>query len=422
MITLKADNRALLRDAKFSYLLDNYASGISTIIVANTDGFAVNDYILLGNIGSENTEIVQVATVTEATSTITLIAASRFAHSESTRVTKIGYNQVRFYWTALKTVPNPAVSPITVNTTVQNKSITTTETSTTTSPPTAVYTKTTDPTFTKNVDITPPIIFDSSTPLGSLLDVDADSFFTTYADSAHSTGYGWFAFYNSTSLTYSAVSNAIPYGGFATNTVREMFAGFDSCLNQKELRLISSEDRYSWLNEGVARTVNELNLGNWEYHSSGPINLAIQEGVSEYLLPEDFSALLYINETTDGRKILSYDQTFEQDPNMSTRRYSIRGRYITFLPSPEQAGSVTLAYLKMSSRLKELADVIDLPDHGYYMVKDFMLFRAYRKLSNLTESNNSLALFNKEVENMKIYSIKRDNGLDSWTPAPETLV
>ena len=47
MVTLKIDNRSLLNDAKFSYLIDNYSSGVSTVSVMNTDGFAVDGYALI---------------------------------------------------------------------------------------------------------------------------------------------------------------------------------------------------------------------------------------------------------------------------------------------------------------------------------------------------------------------------------------
>lgn len=426
MLTLKADNRSILRDTKYSYLVDNNASGTGSIIVSNSSNFNPNDFLIIGNIGSESTEIAQVDTITSATNTLVLVSNTKFAHSESTRVTAVLYNQVQFYWTAAPTVPNPV--PITSSTIVQNKFITSTEADTITQPTTAIYTKITDPSFVQNIDITPPITIDFSTPL-TLSNLQVDNFFTTYNDSIHATGYGWFAFFNSTTLLFSAVSNPIPYGGFDLNTVKEVFSGFDSCLNQKELKLISNEDRYSWLNEGFSRMVNELNLGNWEYNSSGPLLLNIKSGITEYLLPPDFSNLLYINEfNTDpvlgnsGDKILEYEQTFEQTRTSSARRYQIRGRYVVFFPTPQSDGQVVFAYLKNAGRLKQLSDVVDLPDNAYQHIKDFMLFRAYRKLGNLTESNNSLAIFNKAVENMKIYSIKRDNGLDSWTLPTESNV
>lgn len=412
-VILRADNRSLIKGTKYSYSVENCSSGVSSIVIANTDGFNVNDYVLIGNFGSENAEIVQISTVATATGTLALVVATRFAHSESTRVTVIQYNKVRFFWTARPTVPNPSASPITENEIIQNSFITETKQTVTTHPNTAVYTKTTDPTETLNVDTTPPILFDYGTPL-AYLDISAGDYYTTYIDDTRSTGYGWFAFYNAVSITYSALSNPIPYAGFPYNTVKELFSGLDSCLNAKELRLISLDDKYTWANEGFSRMVNELNLGNWEYNSSGPITLTIQAGVTEYLLPDDFSNLLYINEA-NGDKINHYAQTFEPPFAASVREYEVRGRYLVFRPSPVEGSTVTLAYLKNSIVLKDLSDVINLPDRGFYCLKDFMLFRAHRKLGNLTESTNSLAIFEKGIEKMKIFSIKRDDSLDSWS-------
>ena len=420
-ILLKADNRTLLTDAKYSYLLDNSSSGASSIVVANTDGFSANCFIVIGSIGSEGTELIQVNTVTASTGTLSLVGTTRFAHSESTRVTVVPYDKVRFYYTTTPTVPNPSASPVTTVTTIQNSSITDTNTEVITSPTTATYTNSIDPTDTRTVDITPPIVFNGTTPLTGAIAIQVDSNYSTYSDTAHTTGYGWFAFYNSVTLVYSATSNPIPYAGFDPNTVAEIFNSFNSCLNQKELRLISTEDRFSWLNEAYARMINELNLGNWEYNATLPLTLTIKAGVTTYLLPEDFGNLLYINES-NGDKIDSYDATFQPARTVSTRRYRIIGKYIMFDPAPDADGTVTLSYLKNSNLLRNLSDVVNLPDKAHYGIKDFMLFRAHRKMGNLTESNNAMALFQKDVDNMKLFSIKRDNSLDNWQIANEANI
>lgn len=410
---LRADNRILFKDSKYSYLLSSILQNCATLTVANTTGFNANDYISIGNIGSSNTEIVQISSITDD-NTIVVVSNTRFSHSESSRVTVVPFNKVRFFWTQAPSVPNPSSSPVTETNSSQIASITTTLTKVTTSPSTATYTKGTDPTEVEAVDITPPITIDYITPL-ALLDVDADNFYTIYSDPSHQSGYGWFAFYNSTSAVYSAISNAIPYAGFPSNTVREIFSSFDSCLNAKELKLISIADKYSWLNEGVAYAVNELNLGNWEYCSSGPRTLTITAGVSEYLLPADFSDMLYINDS-DGYKINHYNQTFEYVTGSTTiTEYEIRGRYIVFRPTPVASTTVTLAYLKNSKVLTEFSDVVDLPNNMHYNIKDYMLFRAYKKLLDTQSATFSLKLFTDSLNRMKTYSIKRDNGLDSWS-------
>ncbi|MFA7662637.1 MAG: hypothetical protein WCX88_01850 [Patescibacteria group bacterium] len=419
-ITLRADNRSLLNNAKYSYILDNISSGAATITVANSDAFAALDYIVIGNMGSENTELVQVDSLVTSTGVITLVTATRFAHSESSRVTSVGYNQVVFYWTALQTVPNPSTAQI--SSTIQNNNITSTKVQASTAPKTTTYTRASDPTIVETLDVTPPITYDSDNWLATNA-IQVDNFFTTYADTnqAHTSGYGWFLFYNSTTTAVSPLSNAIPYGGFNPNTVKAVFSDFDSCLNQKEIKLISMDDKYSWLNEAYSLMINELNLGNWEYNASEPLALAIKSGVTDYLLPDDFANMLYINEE-NGDKIEHFSATFRIPRSTSFREYAVRGRHLVIRPTPEADSTITLEYLKNSSRLTDMQAVINLPDNAAYSIKDFMLFRAYRKLGNLTESNNSLTLFNKNVDRMKIYSCKRDNGLDSFSIGTEQNV
>lgn len=567
-INLHADNRSIVKDGKYSYLIDNYSSASSTFTLINSEGFFANSYILVGNIGSENTEILQVRSVDSITNAVTFanfsetaigagiatgslnaagtgyqagqiltviqtgavggsvrvttvnpgtgaitglaldqpgygysvttglattgggnndatidvdtltalttattilfdtaqsfiagqpvevfssagvsrgtgtVAASssptsttmtltapgitntvatdtiivgdvtRFSHAESTKVTVIQYNQVRFFRTATPTVPN--VVPYTAAVTNQDKSVTQTTTSTISTPRTTTYTQPDDPSAVTTVDFTPPIIYSGATALTAPAAIQVNDFYTTYLDTTNSTGYGWFSFYNSTTAVYSAISNPIPYSGFPQNTVKKVFETFDSSMNTKELKLISQADRFNWLNEGLSYMTNELNLGNWEYLASEELALNLTSGVAKYLLPQDFSDLLFINDP-NGIKMDSYSATFERAYSSSIVKYAIRGKFIIFYPAPDQDMTVTLAYLKTSPVLKTLDDVVDLPNNAYYAIKDYMRFRAYQKLNNSTESSNSFTFFQKQIDNMKIHGSKRDDGLDSWS-------
>jgi hypothetical protein len=565
-ISLRADNRILTKDAKYSYLLDNYSSGLSTFSVMNTEGFYINNYILVGNVGSENSEILQIESVTPSTGAITFknfsdnaagsgistvtisnggagytvgdiltvtqgtavggkvwvtgvlagsitsvsvtqagagytVAAglattggtgagclinitaittavsatsiifdkphsfianqpvtvmvgnsntirgtgtvlttvdnsttmtlygvgvvgttygdlirvgdlTKFAHSESTRVTVISYNKVRFFRTDTPSVPNSVAYTSLVEN--QNKSITEKTVSTITAPPTTTYTKSDDPSFITTVDYTPPIVFEGATALTDPMNIAVNEFYSVFLDTINNTGYGWFAFYNETTKLYSVLSNPIPYAGFPENTVRKAFEAFDSSLNTKELKLITQTDRYNWLNEALASMTNELNLGNWEFFSSEELTLTLKAGQSKYLLPQDFSDLLFINDSQQ-RKMESYAASFQRPYTATYMRYLVRGKYLIFDPAPETDSWVTIAYLKSSPIMKNLDDVLDLPNNAFYAIKDFMRYRAYQKLGNTNESNNSFAAFGKQIDNMKIYAIKRDDGLDSWS-------
>jgi hypothetical protein len=569
-INLRADNRALVKDAKFSYLLDNYASGVAAFSLVNTEGFYHNSYILVGNVGSENTEILQlrkvnpitnevnftnftataigsgiltvaintpgtgyqigeiltvihatgvqgsvrvanigvggaitaitvdqpgyaytvvnnnattgggnndatiniltIGTASTATSILfstaqqfiagqpvevfngstgasrgtgTVSASSdpasttmaltapgiagtvpgdtvevgdvtRLAHSESTRITVIQYNQIRFFRTDTPVVPNTV--PYTTLTQKQNRSITQTTTSTISNPPTTTYTQPNDPSSVVSVDFTPPIIFSGAIPLTSPLSITVNDFYTVFIDTVNSDGYGWFAFYNSSTALYSPISAPIPYAGFDQNTVKKCFEAFDSSLNTKELKLITQSDRYNWLNEGLSYMTNELNMVNYEYAATEELSLNLKANQAKYLLPQDFSDLLFINDSL-GDKMDSYTATFQRPRSSFYLRYAIRGKYIIFYPTPDKDQSVTLAYLKNAAVMKNMDDVIDLPNQAFYAVKDFMRYRAYQKLNNSTESANSFAFFKSQIDAMKIHAIKRDDGLDSWSIA-----
>jgi len=71
------------------------ATGVSSINLVNADGFATDDYILIGEIGGERSEIAQVQSV--SSQTLTLTGALSFAHDNKSKVYKLKYNQVKFY-------------------------------------------------------------------------------------------------------------------------------------------------------------------------------------------------------------------------------------------------------------------------------------------------------------------------------------
>jgi hypothetical protein len=85
---------------------------------------------------------------------------------------------------------------------------------------------------------------------------------------------------------------------------------FFSLLNNKELKQVGLPEAYSWMNEGYAIAQNAMNLVNTEYKASEEIILSILPSVSEYLLPDDFSNLLYVrpqDSTLDSQIITPID-------------------------------------------------------------------------------------------------------------------
>jgi hypothetical protein len=71
------------------------AAGATSITVDSTEGFAANDYIIVGDPGTEGAEIVLVSGVTNGTTLA--VGALSLAHSISTPVVKTPYNKAKVY-------------------------------------------------------------------------------------------------------------------------------------------------------------------------------------------------------------------------------------------------------------------------------------------------------------------------------------
>lgn len=379
MITLSADNRILTENAKYSNLVSNYASGVSAFSILNaTDGFSAGDYLLLGNIGSENAEIVKIATVNTSTGAITTTSATKFSHAESTRVTILQYNQVGFYWTATET-------------------------------------------------------FATTTPLVEYEDIHVSDWYTTYNDDAHSTGYGWFVFYNETTTASSQESNSLPYAGFDRDSVEDILSDFFSLLNNKELKLVTRRDALSWFNEGYSRMRNRLNMTNAEYSASELGTITTTSGTYEYDLPSDFYQLISISsglDTTSPGASGNYDKDALDYISLreaftykgSETVYYIRGKKIGFLPTPNETTTYHYMYLTTAGKLTSNSETVDLPDQGFYVIKDFMMYRAKLKFSEYNAASNYLKAFEGGLAEMTIASIDRDANLDSWGSESSSIV
>ena len=372
MISLRSDNRVLVSNSKFTYLTDNCVSGVNSLTVVNPDQMAVGNPILLGEIGHSDAEIFIIATLDQTTGTFTINdstgakAYTEHPHPESTKVTILAYNQIRFYWTA-------ATGTI--------------------------------------ADEAP--VFNALNPLTGYLDLDPSSYYSTYTDTTHPTGFGWFEYLNSITNDLSQESNPIPFVGFSENTALSVFNDFESMLNVNELKLVSVSDKFSWFNEGLVLIKNKLNLNNDEYFLSIPQTLNVIAGTAEYALQPDFCDLVEISDAsakleipyTHPSKVLAY--------NLSYTSYYIRGRYIGFVPTPGTNTTYKYTYRSKSTRVTSLSTYIDLPDNMFYAIKDWMLYRAYLKFANPLAAS-CLSSFNATLDTYIISSAVRSADLDVW--------
>ncbi|KXB08341.1 hypothetical protein AKJ56_01500 [candidate division MSBL1 archaeon SCGC-AAA382N08] len=367
MLILEADNRTILDESSFSYLSNNITSGVTSLTMASTLGLSSNDYLLLEHLGEEKAEIVQIssgAVDDDHNITLNSATATTFSHSETTRVNKILYNQVKFY-------------------------------------------RTTDDTF-------------ASTNVLGTITIAPQSYYTSYQDATNDTGFGWFRFYNSTTTTFSAPSNAIPYGDFAPNAAQKIIERFFSSLNNEEAKLISFDDAFSYLSEGYSVLYNELNLVNPEYTVSQPKSYTIVSEQEEYDLPNDFSQVSSITIGDSGRS-MEYILISGKENYDGLTKYYLRGNKIGFAPIPSAGTTIKMYYNSVPTEITSYYDKINVPSNLFYCLQDFMLYRAAPKLQR---GNGSVyyTMFQKGIQNMKLNSIKRSGNKDSWGIAPNAMV
>jgi hypothetical protein len=83
-------------DLEKSYLSNSYAVGTASIAVKNADRFALNDRVMLGEMGEEKTEVVTVTAAATDGMTLT-IGGTVFSHEADTPIYKLRFDQVKFY-------------------------------------------------------------------------------------------------------------------------------------------------------------------------------------------------------------------------------------------------------------------------------------------------------------------------------------
>ena len=377
MITLKSDNRGLVSNAKFAYLLNNNLKNVSSLEVSNTEPFSVGTPILIGEINNPNAAILKVKEIDGSNLVLgdknNITTSTDYAYPESTRVVALQFDQIRFFWT------------LSTGTIADEKPV-----------------------------------FDDNTPLTDWIDLDPSSFYSIYVDKEHSSGFGWFQYKNALTGETSLESNPIPYSGFNLNTVQQIFADFDNSLNTNELKLVSMKNKFAWLNESLAILETKLNLTNAEFSVSTPQEISLITGTAEYLLADDFSDMVEIvDDNQNPIENISVSKVLVNNKQaLSVPRYYLRGRYIGFSPTPDTTGKkYSYTYRAKANRVSNLSSFIHLPDNAFYSLKDYMLYRACLKFKDPLATvyyqsfKNTIDLFMQSA-------VKRSANLDSWTIDP----
>lgn len=163
MRIIPSQNNFLTADRKYTFLNAGASASSTTLTVASIVGFATDQLLLVGEIGSEKAEIVQThASTSPSGSTVTLASGLSFDHPAGTRVYIIDWDKVEIHWSLTE---------------------------------------------------------DGSKTLLDTIDIQVDQVETVYEDTSKVEGYYFIRFKNSVTDSYSDYSDAIPWEGFDDNTV-----------------------------------------------------------------------------------------------------------------------------------------------------------------------------------------------------------
>jgi len=184
-----------------TYLTTSASDGGTSLDVQNTEGFSANDYIIVGKLGEEKTELRKISSVTPDTRLS--IDALQFDHAVNTPVTYIAFNQVALYSASTQT---------------------------------GTY-----------------------TIVGSATALEVDQLFTEIEDTS-GTSSTWYKvrYYNSTSDTWSSYSDAVEGGGYTEDSLRKIIDKANAVCNDRDNKILTEDEKIDIVNDGYQQVNNRL--------------------------------------------------------------------------------------------------------------------------------------------------------------------
>lgn len=362
-----------------SYLSAAYSVGVTSIVIRNNDRFSVGGRILIGEMGSENAEMVTVSAVNADKVTLT-VGATKFPHSASDPVYVLKYDQVRFY-----------------------RSTTT--------------------------------IGGSYTALDTVdLDVDNKDKKTYYDDTTGMTAYFYkVAYYHSIAATESELSEPIPGEGYSRKQVGTIVNDFLTEVGDLQQDYMKVPQILSLMNE-----VNEDLIGQ----SRRPLRClskkvlkTITADDDRISLPDDLVRLDRVkHENTDGivttignKKIVSIEELeyaqYEQNtiPNpvgapITALAIDDTTNELVIFPTPTttQTDKITIYYWGEFDVISSLSDTIQVPVGRIY--KLFLLSRYYRIRAKKDDSFLNLSREYLQEYTTEIVKLQRAQKVNIGTP------
>jgi len=230
-------------DDVFSYntsLLLPATVGGNTISVKSIVGFAINQILLIGELGAEDSEIIKTHASTAPTgNTITLASNLLFTHPVYTKITVLLYDQIEYSHSTDKV----GASKTLLNTTLGN----------------------------------------------GLVALTGDSTEVRWDDTQFNSGYYWARYKNSISGVFTDYTGPIPYGGYDANTVGGVIA---KALKRCHLKEFSEYIDYDFCLDEINECLRYISgkLKKWaKLQEFGYVLGQTSRGVYKYVLPDNIA-------------------------------------------------------------------------------------------------------------------------------------
>lgn len=333
-----------------TFLTQTASSGGTTLNVKNTAGYVQSQYIVVGNVGDEKSEIVQISAAVSSNTQLT-VTALKFDHSTDTIVMYTKYNKVRVY----RSTDGGTVYTI------------------------------------------------LSTP-----DMQVDRFITTYDDvNSQPTYFYKSTFYNSSDGTESSFSSVLPATGFTWYSLITLQNRVYDLFPDKNEEVISRPQITDWANEEYRKLVSlasKIDQGIFlKSNSSSPSSLT--SGTALYSLPTDFKSMKKLEIAFDGT---NYYRGYPQQegfgyPTMvydkTAPLYIMISNQIEIRPTPDSSsGKYRLWYYYIPDPLSADSDTIDLALRPYLdAVVSHVLARGKQKDKKYDEA----AYWDQEAEKVE---------------------
>jgi len=192
-------NHELTEHREKTYLTAGVEVAATTITVRAVDSnaWADNDYIIIGEIGSPSTELLQINGAVSDGTSLTIdnngSGGARYVHSVDAPVYRIDFNRVEF---SRSTTDDSGASAVQATNEIQ-----------------------------------------------------PDDLFTRFEDVTNTTGFGFVRFNNQTTSLFSEFSDGIPYTGYSARSLGRMIKLIRDQLNKPDFRDITDETIINGLNE-----------------------------------------------------------------------------------------------------------------------------------------------------------------------------